>query len=113
MNLWKLFRKVCKREESLKMSPKSSAVQRIGGAKVMMMKLCNESVVITYLVLVSSILGLAGAAGGLQSEDSAPPSKVQKCREGCLDKVRSIQWWRFCYREDKKKVFSVGGLERS
>lgn len=77
------------REESLKMSPKSSAVQKIGGARVMKMKLCNESwvVVITYLVLVSSILGLAGAAGGLQSEDSAPPSKVQKCREGCLDKV--------------------------
>lgn len=65
-----------------------SAVQR----KVMM--LCNESsaLLITYLVVVSSILGLAGAVsrGGLQSEDSAPPSKVQKCREGCLDKVRPV-----------------------
>lgn len=74
-----------------------SAVHKIGGrcgGKVVM--LCNESaaVMITYLVLVSSIMGLAGAAsrGGLQSEDSAPPSKVQKCREGCLDKVRFVMW---------------------
>ena len=45
---------------------------------------------ITWLVAVGSVMGLAGGVsrGGLQSEDSAPPNKVQKCREGCLEKVR-------------------------
>lgn len=77
------------------MSGKSEKVQRIGGQVFLIkMRWCNKSVVamITHLVLVSSIMGLAGAVsrGGLQSEDSAPPNKVQKCREGCLDKVRGV-----------------------
>lgn len=86
------------------MSGKSEKVQRIGGQVFLIkMRWCSKSVVamithlvlvssIMHLVLVSSIMGLAGAVsrGGLQSEDSAPPNKVQKCREGCLDKVRGV-----------------------
>lgn len=75
-----------------KMSAKSEKVQRSAEGRLVMMKRlwCQKlATVITCLVLYSSIFGLAGAVSrsGLQSEDSAPPKKVQKCREGCLDKV--------------------------
>lgn len=88
----KSARSKCRRKGNIAEMARKSAVQKIGGrCRGKMMMLCNESaaVMITYFVLVSSIMGLAGAVsrGGLQSEDSAPPSKVQKCREGCLDKV--------------------------
>lgn len=97
-------RRVKSEERKSKMCGKSAKVQhhhqcKVVGSKVSMMmsrmtrgmRWCNKSAAaITCLVLVSSIMGLAGAVsrGGLQSEDSAPPNKVQKCREGCLDKVR-------------------------
>lgn len=98
-------RRVKSEERKSKMCGKSAKVQhhhqcKVVGSKVSMMMMsrmtrgmrwCNKSAAaITCLVLVSSIMGLAGAVsrGGLQSEDSAPPNKVQKCREGCLDKVR-------------------------
>lgn len=51
----------------------------------------------TTVMLLSSVviilLGLPAATvarSGLQSEESAPPFKVQKCRIGCLEKVRFI-----------------------
>lgn len=33
------------------------------------------------------LIGYATARSGLHSEESAPPAKVQQCREGCLEKV--------------------------
>lgn len=76
-----------------KMSLKSVQVvlqPSIISGKVFKMKMRRAAVVTCLVVVVSSIMGLAGAVsrGGLQSEDSAPPNKVQKCREGCLNKVR-------------------------
>lgn len=46
-------------------------------------------VAVAWCCCSAQLLGLAEAVarGGLQSEDSAPPNKVQRCREGCLDKV--------------------------
>lgn len=45
------------------------------------------------LVVVCVLLGLPDttvARSGLQSEESAPPFKVQKCRISCLEKVRKV-----------------------
>lgn len=46
-------------------------------------------------------IGYTSARSGLQSEDSAPPAKVQQCREGCLDKVRLIFFLRVYISEFK------------
>lgn len=76
--------------------------------KMIMKKCCTKSAaLIACLVLVSSIMGLAEAAskGGLQSEDSAPPNKVQKCREGCLDKVRGSFFILIVFRSSGNCVY--------
>lgn len=41
-----------------------------------------------FIIFYVLFIGYTSARSGLQSEDSAPPAKVQQCREGCLDKVR-------------------------
>lgn len=46
-----------------------------------------------FIIFYVLFIGYTSARSGLQSEDSAPPAKVQQCREGCLDKVRL----QFCF----------------
>lgn len=61
------------------------------------MLLVHQLVVVCLLIcgLVPAANTAAVAASshnsGLQSEESAPPFKVQKCRIGCLEKVQ-VQW---------------------
>lgn len=48
----------------------------------------HSSIVLLLLCILLGLPAITVARSGLQSEESAPPFKVQKCRIGCLEKVR-------------------------
>lgn len=60
--------------------------------KIPLKYLMDKWTSITILVVVIGfVTDTHGKSSGLHSEQSAPPAKVQTCREGCLKKVRFIQ----------------------
>lgn len=52
---------------------------------------------VLFITIISTLLLLIlikpsnarSSIGGLHSEESTPESRVQQCREGCLEKVKS------------------------
>lgn len=46
----------------------------------------NSKIILWFVILIGLIKSTSGR-NGLHSEQSAPPARVQQCREGCLQKV--------------------------
>lgn len=63
--------------------------------KYSIIKMCsnnNNSVMVYVVVVLTVLVGTINArSSGLHSEQSAPPSRVQQCREGCLEKVKNYE----------------------
>ncbi|GAB0092200.1 hypothetical protein DMENIID0001_071880 [Sergentomyia squamirostris] len=58
----------------------------------------------------------ARSSSGLHSEQSAPPSRVQQCREGCLEKNITGEHWGGVAGVEKKsyhELVTEGGLIHS
>lgn len=53
--------------------------------KIVMIKWTSMVVLLMAIGLIAEVYG---TSSGLHSEQSAPPAKVQMCRESCLKKVR-------------------------
>lgn len=50
----------------------------------------NSSVV--FFIVITTLFGYVSGRSGLHSEQSAPPARIQQCREGCLEKVNLIEF---------------------
>lgn len=52
-----------------------------------MKKTVSNSSVLFFIVITTTFFGYVSGRSGLHSEQSAPPARIQQCREGCLEKV--------------------------
>lgn len=53
-----------------------------------MKKTVSNSSVLFLIVITTTFFGYVSGRSGLHSEQSAPPARIQQCREGCLEKVK-------------------------